>query len=268
MLIAVGGLSGTGKSLLARALAPRLRRSLARLCCAAMSSAKRCSASPRPTVCRRMPIHAEVTARVYATLAAKARRVLAAGHSAIVDAVFAEAGRTRSHRHKPHRARPSTASSSPPISPPASPASARARTTPPMPTPKSRAPRSNTTLGPLRLARSRCLGHAGGNTCSAPTPRSGCNALAMHLATHCPAALPPWRDGSKSRHSFAVGPFLSRPRRVPSMNAAPRFGFSARQLAVGLAGYCTFINLYSPQAILPLLASEFRRRRRPKSPPS
>jgi MFS transporter, YNFM family, putative membrane transport protein len=34
-------------------------------------------------------------------------------------------------------------------------------------------------------------------------------------------------------------------------------GFSARHLAVGLAGFCCFINLYSPQAILPLLAQEF-----------
>jgi predicted MFS family arabinose efflux permease len=42
------------------------------------------------------------------------------------------------------------------------------------------------------------------------------------------------------------------------MNAAARrSNFSARQLAVGLAGYCCFINLYSPQAILPLLAKEF-----------
>jgi predicted MFS family arabinose efflux permease len=32
---------------------------------------------------------------------------------------------------------------------------------------------------------------------------------------------------------------------------------SARHLAVGLAGYCTFINLYSPQAILPLLSQEY-----------
>jgi predicted MFS family arabinose efflux permease len=31
----------------------------------------------------------------------------------------------------------------------------------------------------------------------------------------------------------------------------------ARGLAVGLAGYCTFINLYSPQALLPTLAAEF-----------
>ena len=41
------------------------------------------------------------------------------------------------------------------------------------------------------------------------------------------------------------------------MNAATARTFSARQLAVGLAGYCCFINLYSPQAILPLLSGEF-----------
>lgn len=41
------------------------------------------------------------------------------------------------------------------------------------------------------------------------------------------------------------------------MRSAPRFGLTTRQWAVGLAGYCTFINLYSPQAILPLLATEF-----------
>ena len=38
---------------------------------------------------------------------------------------------------------------------------------------------------------------------------------------------------------------------------ARRSSFAARQLAVGLAGYCAFINLYSPQAILPLLSAEF-----------
>ncbi len=41
------------------------------------------------------------------------------------------------------------------------------------------------------------------------------------------------------------------------MDAAQGSKFSARQLAVGLAGYCAFINLYSPQSILPLLAGEF-----------
>ena len=41
------------------------------------------------------------------------------------------------------------------------------------------------------------------------------------------------------------------------MNAAKARTFSARHLAVGLAGYCAFINLYSPQSILPLLSREF-----------
>ena len=33
--------------------------------------------------------------------------------------------------------------------------------------------------------------------------------------------------------------------------------FSTRHLAVGLAGYCAFVNLYAPQSILPLLSREF-----------
>jgi YNFM family putative membrane transporter len=41
------------------------------------------------------------------------------------------------------------------------------------------------------------------------------------------------------------------------MNAAQRSTLSARHLAVGLTGYCCFINLYSPQSILPLLSQEF-----------
>ena len=44
--------------------------------------------------------------------------------------------------------------------------------------------------------------------------------------------------------------------RISTTNAAQRSRFSARQLAVG-RGYCTFINLYSPQAILPMLSGEF-----------
>ncbi len=39
--------------------------------------------------------------------------------------------------------------------------------------------------------------------------------------------------------------------------AATDRNFFTRRLAVGLAGYCVFINLYSPQAILPLLSAEF-----------
>jgi YNFM family putative membrane transporter len=41
------------------------------------------------------------------------------------------------------------------------------------------------------------------------------------------------------------------------MNAAQRSTLSARHLAVGLTGYCCFVNLYSPQSILPLLSQQF-----------
>lgn len=40
------------------------------------------------------------------------------------------------------------------------------------------------------------------------------------------------------------------------MSVKSRYSLAIR-LAAGLAGYCTFINLYSPQAILPLLSVEF-----------
>ncbi|HMJ41675.1 MAG TPA: AAA family ATPase [Pseudolabrys sp.] len=90
-LIAVGGLSGTGKSLLARSLAADippapgavwLRSDVERKALFGVSETDRL---PEAAYTR------DVTARVYASLAAKARRVLAAGHSAIVDAVYADA---------------------------------------------------------------------------------------------------------------------------------------------------------------------------------
>jgi len=89
--IAVGGLSGTGKSALARALAPEvgpepgaviLRSDVERK---AMFGAA--ETAPLPKEAYTM----DVTDRVYAAIGEKARRVLAAGHSAIADAVFARA---------------------------------------------------------------------------------------------------------------------------------------------------------------------------------
>jgi len=89
MLVATGGLSGTGKSLLARALSPEvmplpgailLRSDVIRKALFGKSETDKLP----PEV-----YTAEVTSRVYAVLAARARRVLAAGHSAIADAVFA-----------------------------------------------------------------------------------------------------------------------------------------------------------------------------------
>ena len=89
-LVAVGGLSGTGKSLLARALAAEilpapgavvLRSDVERKVLFGIAEADRLpQAAYAP----------DVTTQVYAVLADKARRVIAAGHSAIVDAVFAQ----------------------------------------------------------------------------------------------------------------------------------------------------------------------------------
>ena len=41
------------------------------------------------------------------------------------------------------------------------------------------------------------------------------------------------------------------------MTSAKDRNYFTRRLAVGLAGYCAFLNLYSPQAILPLLSNEY-----------
>ncbi len=91
-MIAIGGLSGTGKSLLARDLAPELapapgavwlRSDVERKALFGVAETERL-----PETAYSPP----VTAKVYATLTDKARRVVAAGHSVLVDAVFAQAG--------------------------------------------------------------------------------------------------------------------------------------------------------------------------------
>ena len=90
MLLAVGGLSGTGKSLLARELAAEilpepgavvLRSDVERKILFGVAEADRL---PETAYAR------DITTQVYALLVDKARRVIAAGHSAIVDAVFAD----------------------------------------------------------------------------------------------------------------------------------------------------------------------------------
>lgn len=88
-LIAIGGLSGTGKSLLARALAPEI---LPMPGAVMLRSDVERKALFRAAETTRLPGAAykeNVTAKVYGALAAKARRAIAAGHSVIVDAVFA-----------------------------------------------------------------------------------------------------------------------------------------------------------------------------------
>jgi hypothetical protein len=89
-LIAIGGLSGTGKSLLARALAPDLLPAPGAVL---LRSDVERKALYGVGETERLPQEAyapEVTAKVYAAIEAKAQRVLAAGHSAVADAVFAD----------------------------------------------------------------------------------------------------------------------------------------------------------------------------------
>jgi len=89
VLVGIGGLSGTGKSQLARALAHELapapgavvlRSDVERKALAGCDESERLPAEAYT---------AESAERIYATLTEKAGRIIAAGHSAIVDAVFA-----------------------------------------------------------------------------------------------------------------------------------------------------------------------------------
>jgi aminoglycoside phosphotransferase family enzyme/predicted kinase len=87
-LVVIGGLSGTGKSLLSKSLAPELMPAPGAV--VLRSDAERKALFGVAEV-DRLPGDAytsDVTERTYAVLADKARRVTAAGHSVIVDAVF------------------------------------------------------------------------------------------------------------------------------------------------------------------------------------
>jgi aminoglycoside phosphotransferase family enzyme/predicted kinase len=88
-LIAVGGLSGTGKSVLARGIAPDLKPLPGAVLLRSDVERKVMFGAPET---EKLPAEAytqDAGARVYASLYEKARRILAAGHSVVVDAVFA-----------------------------------------------------------------------------------------------------------------------------------------------------------------------------------
>ena len=104
-LVAIGGLSGTGKSVLARALAPDLAPAPGAVLLRSDVERKAMFGVPENEKLPPEAFTADVGQRVYAALADEARRVLAAGHSAIVDAVFARdkeraeiAGAARAHK--------------------------------------------------------------------------------------------------------------------------------------------------------------------------
>jgi aminoglycoside phosphotransferase family enzyme/predicted kinase len=88
--VAIGGLSGTGKTHLARALAPLIEPMPGAV---VLRSDVERKALFGVGETEKLPTEAyggEATVHVYGKLADKARRILAAGHSVIVDAVFAQ----------------------------------------------------------------------------------------------------------------------------------------------------------------------------------
>ncbi len=96
LLVAIGGLSGTGKSALAKSLAPELPPIPGAVVLRSDIERKAlfgCGETDR------LPPEAysiEVSAGIYAALRHKAARIIAAGHSAIVDAVFARPSERKS----------------------------------------------------------------------------------------------------------------------------------------------------------------------------
>jgi aminoglycoside phosphotransferase family enzyme/predicted kinase len=90
VLIAVGGLSGTGKSALARALAPAIGAAPGAVVLRSDIERKRMFGKDENAPLPAEAYGSAITARVYCMIADKARRAVAAGHSAIVDAVYAK----------------------------------------------------------------------------------------------------------------------------------------------------------------------------------
>jgi aminoglycoside phosphotransferase family enzyme/predicted kinase len=98
-LIAIGGFSGTGKSTLARGLAPAVGAVPGAVVVRSDEIRKRLSGVP--------PLHrlgpagysSEVSERVYATAAERAKLTIQEGHSAIVDAVYARPGDRQAIEH-------------------------------------------------------------------------------------------------------------------------------------------------------------------------
>jgi predicted kinase len=88
--IAVGGLSGTGKTRLARALAPHIAPMPGAVIVRSDVERKTLFGAGETEKLPEAAYAPDVTARVYAAMTDKARRILAFGHSAIVDAVFAQ----------------------------------------------------------------------------------------------------------------------------------------------------------------------------------
>jgi uncharacterized protein len=91
MLLGIGGLSGTGKTVLARSLAALLAPAPGALVFRSDVERKAMYGIPEHQPLPPQAYRAEVSESVYRNIIGKAARVARAGHSAIVDAVFARA---------------------------------------------------------------------------------------------------------------------------------------------------------------------------------
>ena len=103
VLVAVGGLSGTGKSVLARALAPSL---LPQPGAVVLRSDVLRKQLFKVNETDRLPENAyrpEITDQIYEILVQRAVRVLSQGHSVVVDAVFADETERNAVRDAAHR---------------------------------------------------------------------------------------------------------------------------------------------------------------------
>jgi uncharacterized protein len=89
VLVGIGGLSGTGKSQLAAGLAPQLAPAPGAIVLRSDVERKALEGRREDERLPKEAYTAEKSARVYAALIEKAARLIGAGHSAIVDAVFA-----------------------------------------------------------------------------------------------------------------------------------------------------------------------------------
>lgn len=89
-LLAIGGLSGTGKSLLGRALAPAIDPAPGAVVLRSDVMRKRMFNRSETDKLPQEAYTREVTEKLYALLIEHARCILMAGHSAIIDAVFAK----------------------------------------------------------------------------------------------------------------------------------------------------------------------------------
>src|SRR5689334_14432583 len=86
-----------------------------------------------------------------------------------------------------------------------------------------------------------------------PFGRPGRPLLPMRVwACHAPR---PLARSTKAGHSWR--PRMPAPTMTPAPSRPLARNQTLAQIAVAVAGFCAFINLYSPQAILPLLSSEF-----------